>query len=168
LSFDAHAGLSTSATGTLSPTFYNLVLGPGTGVRITGYGIAEAWLSTSGQQAIATTELYTSFSPRAADGSFQSALRRDDYDGVQVWLDQYDLAFQLPHDTLVKRTDERWLWLMHENLSDAEEIGRVRFASYAYGSALAPVPEPSAWAVLLLGMAGLSIVLRRRSFASGH
>ena len=42
--------------------------------------------------------------------------------------------------------------LTYENLTDQEQVGRVRFSSRASGEALAPVPEPQAWALMLLGL----------------
>lgn len=42
--------------------------------------------------------------------------------------------------------------LTYKNLTDQEQVGRVRFSSRASGEALAPVPEPQAWALMLLGL----------------
>ena len=167
VSFDAFAGFSTTATGNLSPTFYNLVLGAGTGVRIGGYGRAEVWLSDAGSWASAYVELFARFSPRAADGSFQNQLRVTRRDVVWVEIDLTDPAFQLPHDPLVKRVSERWMSLTYENLSDQEQIGRVRFSSAASGEAMAPVPEPQAWALMLLGLPLLLAWRHRRASQPG-
>lgn len=163
LHFSAFSGLSTTATGNLSPTFFNLVLAAGTGVRIRGYGITEAWLSESGEYASARVELFSRFSPRAVDGSYQHELRIDGYDELEPWIGKYDSVFQLPHERLVKYSDERWLSLSHENLSDAEQIGRVRFAAYAdAGTQAVPVPEPHRIWLLLAGLPLLGWAARRR------
>ena len=152
VSFDASAGFSTTATGNLSPAFYNLVLGAGTGVRIGGYGNAEVWLSDAGSWVSAYVKLFARFSPRAADGSYQTRLGLTRGDGVSVEIDLTDPAFQLPHDPLIKCVSKRWMSLTYKNLTDQEQVGRVRFSSRASGEALAPVPEPQAWALMLLGL----------------
>lgn len=167
VSFSAYAGFSTVGTANLSPTFYNLVLGAGTGVRIGGYGMSEVWLSEAGAWATAYVELNARFSPRAGDGSFQPGLAevRTDWIGTDIERTAYE--FEEPHDTLVKRSDSRWMSVAHENLTEQQQIGRVRFSVSADGEALAPVPEPHAGALMLLGLPLLLVWRFRRGVHPG-
>lgn len=165
IGYYASAGLSTTATEQLSPTFYNLVLGAGTGVVISAEGCTEVWLSHQGEYASAYTDLYASFSPRAADGSYQSVLRKNVYDGRSAWLDATspELGWLPPGTGLAYQQQKGSMQVTYENVSDAEQIGRVRFSAGVDGVALpaANVPEPqSAW-MLLAGLAGLAFAGKR-------
>ena len=165
IGYSAFGGLSTTASGIISPTFYNLILGPGTGVTITAEGTAEVWLSHQGEYASAYTQLYATFSPRAADGSYQSVLRKNVYDNRSAWLDATspELGWLPPGTGLAYQQQQGLMQVTYENLSDAEQIGRVRFSASADGLSLpaANVPEPqSAW-MLLAGLACLAFAGKR-------
>lgn len=148
--FSAHAGLSSTATGLNSPTFRNLVLGPGTGVRLSAYGITEAWLGIYGESASAYVELMAEFSAPDAMGVYQPALAQRSYDWLHSYLDQDSPEMAMPYDRLVKVMDQRALTLSFENLTDAEMVGRVRFM--ANGDGVSMVPEPGAAWLLLVGL----------------
>lgn len=166
--YSASSGLSTTGSGQISPTFYNLVLGPGTGVAISAKGTAYSWLSTGGEYANASAQLYARFSPQAADGSFQSGLQKITGDTVGVGLDSSSPPVIAAGGALAFVSDSRQLHLSYENLTAANHIGRVRFLASADGEGLpaAVVPEPSTGVLLGLGVLSLFGLIRGRAQVS--
>lgn len=160
--FNAHAGLSSTATSNISPTFRNLVLGPGTGVSLSAYGITEAWLGLYGEYAWAQAQLLAEFSAPDADGVYQAALAQRSNDTIVSYLDQNSWQLAAPYDGLVKVIDQRQLSLSFENLTAADMVGRVRFSADGQGASAMPVPEPAAAWLLLAGLPLLGWMARRR------
>lgn len=162
--FSASSGLSTTGSGQITPTFYNLILGPGTGVSISATGTAYAWLNTQGQYAGANAQLFARFSPQASDGSFQGQLQKTTADTVGVSLDLSSPEVTAAAGALAYVSDRRQLYLSYENLTAINHIGRVRFLTSANGEALpaAVVPEPATSALLGLGVFSLFGIFRSR------
>lgn len=164
LGYTAHAGLSSTATGERSPTFYNMVLGVGTGVILNAWGQAEAWLNTSGSVAGSSAEVYSTFSDMGPSGQYQPMQAVTRRDAVDVYLDAAMPEVTGATTPLAYVTSTRLLSIMYANDTDHAQIGRVRFAadSYAESAPLASVPEPSGfW--LLSGGVPLIWAARRRA-----
>lgn len=162
--YNSLVGFSTTATAEFSPTFYNLVLGPGTGVRISAQGTVQSWLRSDGSFAASHAELFARFSPRAADGRYQGALSRSYGDAVNSIIDATDPAVLAGNGALIFREDTRLLKLDYQNTTSAQVVGRVRFLVQSTGEALAVsnVPEPATALTLLAGLV-LIVFVRRTS-----
>lgn len=167
IGFSGSAGVSTTATGDFSPTFYNLILGPGTGVRVMAYGKAEAWLTGGlGSFALSEAQLFASFSPPSVNGEYDPATAKTAIDFVQSYLDSESPEVIANYGHLTYSTSEGSLYVSFENLTGQSMIGRIRGLSTSYGETLAAVPELNASAMMLVGVAALSLWTSRRRKAS--
>ncbi|MDP1533775.1 MAG: PEP-CTERM sorting domain-containing protein [Rubrivivax sp.] len=161
----AHAGISSTATGPLSATFYNLVLGPGTGLLMSTWAQVDRWLqpeSMTGRldYADAYVELFTQFSRPDANGLYSASLRVQSPSVVsRVSGHGGDRPF------VWHTTNREQLSLQFENLTDGPLVGRIRVSTnvFARSGAVAVVPEPASAALLFIGGGVLLVAMRRRA-----
>lgn len=162
--FDAYAGISSSGSEFMSPTFYNLTLGPGTGLNMSTSVHKKVLLEIGrGKFANAGGEILAVFSPPDSSGGFDEANSTERFEESSIEL---NLDMPLSHPLFfVTESVKGWardddLALSYENLSDQAVVGRIRVSAWAYGEAL-PIPEPGSAALLLLGTAMLGWRMRR-------
>ena len=166
IGFDASAGFSTTVTNGPLPTPYNLMLGPGTGVRLSAYGIAESWLASGrGAYSSSYAGLSTRFSLPTANGEYDPAhgIRQSDF--VRADLDFASPEVIANNGLLTLKINQRSLNLTFENITAHAMVGRIGAFTDASGESLsvfAPVPEPGSAALLLLGASGLVMLGRRQ------
>ena len=164
LSGSSHAGISSTATDRTSPTFYNLVLGPGTGLRMSTWSQVERWITRFGSDDFAGAQvaLYTQFSPPDANGLYNAAAR---VFSPQRVASTYAFASDFGVGGYDSSTTQ--LSLVFENLTSDVLVGRIRVSADANVlTDLTPtvaVPEPGSAALMLLGAAGLVCASRRRT-----
>lgn len=166
IGFNASAGFSTTATEGFSPTFYNLMLGPGTGVKLSAYGIAESWLAGGrGSYSGSYVQLFARFSAPAASGEYDPAhgITKSDRVSADLYADSPEVIAN--NGQLTLQMKQRNLNLTFENLTGQAMVGRIRALTDASGESLsvfAPVPELGSAALLLLGASGLVMLGRRQ------
>ncbi len=165
LSGSAYAGISSTATDIPSDTFYNLVLGPGTGLRMSTWSKVERWVtreyfSDRFDFAVAQVQLFTRFSRPDANGFYNAATRvASPVETLRIVGDGGDFS------AAYYATDTQQLSLQFENLTDGPLVGRIRVDARADASTggVAVIPEPGSAALMLLGVAGLVCAVRRRT-----
>lgn len=158
---NSYAGISSSRAGLERPVLYNLLLGAGTGVRLTAVATTSVSVDTrpvaspggDGYQfAFASSQLLATFSAPTATGAFDEDNAQVQTAEVTRWLDGSGMIEQ---DGATQT-----LSISFENLGSAEQIGRVRFESTVY--AITAVPEPGTAAMWAAGVALLGLVARGR------
>ena len=128
LSGSAYAGISSTATDISSDTFYNLVLGPGTGLRMSTWSKVERWVtreyfSDRFDFAVAQVQLFTRFSRPDANGFYNAATRvASPVETLRIVGDGGDFS------AAYYATDTQQLSLQFENLTDGPLARLSQFA----------------------------------------
>lgn len=160
-SCQGYGGVSTTATGSAAPGFWNLYLGPHTGVSIDAHSFVEVWLRdrclTTCGDIYAAAGLFAQFAPESTVDPglpVQSQLvTRSTANALELWDPNITGS-----GTLLHASSSRDLHLVFENTSNVEVLGRIRWDTQVVG--VSAVPEPGS---ALLWAAGLaSFALRRR------
>lgn len=159
LGFVAYSGISSSGSEFLSPTFHNLILGPGTGITLSTSAKLQVLLEVGrGEFAVALVDLLAEFQPVFL-GNFDEKYASQQFEEQFVQLDSDVSSGWFVSDTIRYRENEVDLTISYENRADYAEIGRFRVSAYAYGEAL-PIPEPGSAFLLVLGMTALGWRIR--------
>lgn len=161
LDVDSYAGLSSSREGLDRQMLYNMLLGPGTGVRLTADATVSVSVDTqavaapvgpSYHYAYAASRLLATFSEPTAAGQHDEDNARVQTVDLHRWLDGSGL--------LAQDGASQTLTLSFENLGNTELIGRVRFDAIV--NAVTAVPEPGTVPLWAAGAALLGLVARGR------
>jgi len=154
-----YAGLSTTASGQIELGFYNMILGPGTGIELKGYAQVRAALGAGSKcvddqctNGFADASLYATFGSPDPASPWLPVERQTVSESLSALVDASPYCSGASC-SLDQRSG--LISLTYENRSAGDEIGRIRWDVMA--QSVAAIPEPGTYALMAAGIAFLAL-----------